>query len=238
MGQARHRAARRRRLEVVGAAAVLLVAGLVGGAVAGTRDPGSGSLTVSGGRAALSASVGRLGDGVASVTFTVPALPTAGGLYLGLDVRDQPGVAAVRGKVRILPDGTLRVGSGTVVAGVEQSFVSAPVPGRLAPGGRLRVDVRVSGADHARAAIRAWVPGATVPPWQYQTFDGTRAVPRSGGVRAWAYLSGSATGSATVTFQGLCTSPDQLPAGPDPDPGSSPAAGTPYGSSPIPGGGP
>lgn len=221
-----------RRLRLVAGVVVVLAVFMVGRAVAGTQDPRSGSLTVSRGVSASSATVGQVRDGTASVTFSVPALPTGGGLYLGLDVRDQAGRAAYRGKVRILPDGALRVGAGKIVAGVEQAFGSAPVPGRLNAGGRLRVDVRVSGGAHARVATRAWVPGmsgmsgtvgAVVPQWQYQTFDGAApAIPGPGGVRAWAYLSGSAARPVTVSFQGLHARPDQAPGDPAPTTSTAP----------------
>lgn len=244
-----------RRLRLIGAVTVVLMICMVGGAVAGTQDPRSGSLTVSRGGSVSSTTVGRVRDGVASVTFSVPTLPTGGGLYLGLDIRAQADRTAYRGKVRILPDGTLRVGAGKIVSAAEQAFGSAPIPGRLTAGGRLRVDVRVSGGSQARVATRVWVSGTAVPPWQYQTFDGAApAIPGPGGVRAWAYLSGSATGPVTVSFQGLRARPDQAPGDPSPTTGTGlqppatqtpgPATGAPTGppstrpSSGVPGSGP
>ena len=200
----------------VAAGVVILTGAAVGSAVAESRGGTSGTFTLSRGQFRTADSGQQLLNGVGAATFSLSDLPTAGGVYLGVDVRTKAGMA-YRGKLRVLSDGVLRIGLSKIRSGAELGSGTVPIPGKVSPGQRIRVEVSVTGTTTPVVSARAWLVGEATPGWQYTVTDtGTPAVAAAGTTRVWAYLSTSAGKALTVTFQDVTSRSSSAPPNPTP----------------------
>ena len=102
--------------------------------------------------------------------------------------------------------------------GVETTLASAALRGTVTAGSQVQVETTVTGTSPVSFAMRAWVVGSTKPDWQVQAVDTSSArISTAGSVRAWAYLSSSASASVVVPYADLLASgPSTPPAAPAP----------------------
>lgn len=132
-----------------------------------------------------------LTDGQAAVDFMLPSLPVdGGGVYLGVQLRQQDDYDSYRARVRVLPGGDLRASITRVSNGVELSLGQIALPDHLSSGQVLHVKARVSGADTVAVSVKAWPDGVAEPDWQQVTTDTTADRLSTGSTTtSWAYLS-------------------------------------------------
>lgn len=137
-----------------------------------------------------------LSDGLAAVDFALPALPTeGGGVYLGVQLRQQADYDSYRARVRVLPGGQLRASITRVTNGVEVSLGQTELPDHLSPGQALHVQARVGGSDNVNVSFKAWPEGSPEPGWQQVISDATADRLSSGSTTSsWAYLSSATPG--------------------------------------------
>ena len=117
---------------------------------------------------------------------------------------DPPTPAPVTGpRLGLLADGTVWVGFSRVTGGKETLLGSKATSVKVSAGQKLNVEGSVTGTNPVALSVRAWVSGATKPGWQ-QTYNDTSSarITATGAVRAWGYLSSTASGSASVAFSG------------------------------------
>lgn len=203
------RTARARSLQGVGAAVALLgVASLsLLNPVAAEADAG---LRLTPGHSASSTVRSSMLDGSARGRFVVPDSGTRT-VYLGFQFRSPSPAQGYRVKGRILPDGTVWVGTSRVSGGTETLLSSAPVGIKVSSGQRLDVEGSVSGTNPVKLAVRAWVDGSTKPDWQQQTVDSSAAqVKDDGPTRSWAYLSSAATSTTTMALDEVTVTPEAV----------------------------
>lgn len=169
----------------------------------------SASLSLSPAQSSTVASGVSMLNGTASLAITVPDI-SSGGVYVALQLRSVSDSINYRTRVRVLPDGTMKVG----FSRGEQLLVSESIGQKVSKGQTLRVEGSVSGTSPVTLQVRAWADGTTKPGWQqtYADSSGSR-VTSSAAVKAWTYLSGSATKSATVAIRDLTAVPTTTSAG-------------------------
>jgi hypothetical protein len=191
----------------VAAGGVVALVGFAAGN-SGAEALSSGSFSLSSGHFKTAVASQQFVDGVGSATFSIAGQPTGGGLYVGIDARSQSGRLAYRGKLRVLSDGSLRVGISKVIPSGEESAGSVAIPGSVSAGQSVNVEVSVTRTDDPVISVRAWPAGTAKPRWQYTVTD-TRdsAIISAGQVRAWAYLSALAVNPVTVGFENLVGRP-------------------------------
>jgi PKD repeat protein len=162
---------------------------------------GSGRLSIPAARSATA----RLGGVSSSDTSVVTTLwleqaPTGGGVYPAVIARGT-GTGDYRGRLRLLADGSVLIGTSKVAGGTETLLVpQSTVPG-LAYTAGTKLDLRVEATGTAPTTIRArvWVHGTTEPTtWQTSATDSTSGLQEAGAVGVVAYVSGSATATPVV----------------------------------------
>jgi hypothetical protein len=128
--------------------------------------------------------------------------PTGGGLYAYGVARRVDASTEYRMKVRLRADGSVWVQAGRTSGATETPLgVETRVAGlTLAPGSRLNVRARVTGASPTTISIRAWAQGGPEPSgWAYQVTDGTAALQVAGGLGLRTYVSSNVT-NAPIAF--------------------------------------
>jgi len=160
----------------------------------------TGTLALKPGNSASASIGGSYSDATASSTFTVPSARSA---WLALQFRSADTGTGYRTKARIAADGTVSVGFSRVAGGKETLLGSKAIGVKVSAGQKLTVEGSVTGSNPVALSVRAWVSGTTKPGWQ-QTYNDSAAarINASGAVRAWAYLSSTASSSASVAFSG------------------------------------
>lgn len=165
-------------------------------------------------------------DTDATVTFSVPQLPTGGGEYIGLVLRRQADDTHYLAKVRITSTGTLSVGLSRMRGGVETVLgASTTLATPVAAGQQISLEGQVTGSSSVALAARAWPASSTAPAWQSSATDtSTSRISTAGAVGTWSYNSGSATRTGAVDYASLsATSVDAVATTPDPTPDPVPA---------------
>lgn len=197
---------------LVGSMAVIVP--VLDGTVTGAHGAVSGTFSLSPGQSRSADSGQSFLNGSGSVSFTVPQVPTGGGIYLGVEARANGNTASYRAKVRVLADGTMRVGLSKVVSGREAAIGSAPIPGQVGPDSVVHVQIGVAGSGTPQLTARGWLDDAPAPEWQYSAPDAyAPSIADKGTVKAWSYLSRAGT-AMSVTFADLTAQPHETPAPP------------------------
>jgi len=158
-----------------------------------------------------------------AASFTIPALPQGGPLYVGVPLRAQDVQERYHAVVRVDPDGSMRLDI-RQVDGAETTLSAVPLPEAVKAGQTLRVEGHVAGTAPVSLAARAWVEGASRPGWMVD-HDDSRGdlITQPGTVGATAYLSGSAEElSLTVSDVEVVTTDSQPAVGSDPAPAPTP----------------
>jgi hypothetical protein len=208
----------RRGLTLVAMVGMLaVVVPVIDGTINGAEGSVSGTFQLNPGQSLSADSARSFLDGAGSASFTIPQVPTGGGVYLGVEARATGNASSYRAKVRVLADGSMRIGMSKVVEGKEVTIGSVPIPGQVRPDSVVHVQLSVAGTERPRLNARSWLSNDSPPGWQYSVADAfDPAVTEEGTVRAWSYLS-RAAGAMSVSFQDLSVqSSDQV--------GSSPSA--------------
>ena len=160
----------------------------------------TGTLALSRGGSATASIAGSYRDATAAITFTVPS---ARPVWLALQFRSTDVGTGYRTKAQIAADGTVTVGFSRVTGGKETLLGSKATSVKVSAGQKLNVEGSIAGTNPVALSVRAWVSGATKPGWQHTYNDTSSArIIATGAVRAWGYLSSTATGSASVAFSG------------------------------------
>lgn len=145
-------------------------------------------------------------DAVVDVTIDRPA--TGAGTYVALVGRGGYR-EGYRGKVRLMPDGSLQLSVTRAIAGVETSLGSAAMPiGTYTAGETLKLRMQVQGTSPTTLRLRVWKSSLAEPSaWQVSTTDATETLQKAGTIGFWTYLSGTATnGPAIIGFDNLSAS--------------------------------
>jgi hypothetical protein len=188
---------------------------------------GSGTLSLAPGWSASAPVAGSLQDATGSAQFVVPAQRT---VYLAVQFRAASSGEGYRAKARVTSDGTVSVGFSRVHAGAETVLLSAPTTIKVAAGQKLNLEGSVTGTNPVTLAVRAWLDGTTKPGWLQTSGDSSAArITAAGPVALWAFLSGTASGSASVAYANATaaatTSTPVAPSTPPPS-GGKPSATT------------
>lgn len=135
-------------------------------------------------------------DATVDVIIDRPA--TGGGTYLSLVGRGAYR-EGYRGKVRLMPDGSLQLSVTRAVVGAETGLAYASMPaGTYTAGDRLRLRLQVEGSAPTTLRFRVWNAASAEPQtWQISTTDATDSLQKAGTIGLWTYLSGSATNGPT-----------------------------------------
>ena len=160
----------------------------------------TGTLALSPGHSASASVAGSFADATGSATITVPSARPA---YFALQFRATDAGKGYRTRARILEDGTVWVGFSRVTGGKETLLLSKATGVKVSAGQKLTIEGSVTGSNPVALSVRAWVAGSTKPGWQ-QTYKDTSSarITAAGPVRLWGYLSGAASGFASVAFSG------------------------------------
>ncbi|GAB2691575.1 right-handed parallel beta-helix repeat-containing protein [Thalassiella azotivora] len=171
-------------------------------------------------------------DGRVAMAFHLDSLPTAGALYLGGHLRMTGTRDGYRPRLKVLPDGSLRLDVRRVASGVEQVVGTEVVlPAKVKPGQTLHFEAELNGTSTVSLRSRAWTAGTSRPDWQLrQTHTGSGVVSTAGDSGLWAYLS-SSSAPVAASYSGLVGTPVAAPAPtptptPTPTPAPAPAPGT------------
>jgi hypothetical protein len=143
----------------------------------------------------------RFEDGSASASFVVPKRPTGGGLWFGLVLRatNRNGYYV---KVRVLADGSMRLGYSRTVDGKETRLATTETPGRISGGETVHVQAKISGQSKVTLAGRAWIADQKRPAL-FTKVDTGAVIKGSGSVSTYAYLSSTASSALTLPFEDL-----------------------------------
>jgi mannuronan 5-epimerase len=163
----------------------------------------SGELTLQPGKSDTSGGASTFADGLGAATFALPGRPTGGSVYLGTELRHSPAGSHYRTKMRVAPDGTVWVGVSKVIRNdAEQNLGTRKLDLTVgAKATKVNLEGSVTGATTAVVTVRAWT-GSTRPNWQLSITDRS-GLADTGSVRAWGYLSSSATAPITVSYEDL-----------------------------------
>ncbi len=145
----------------------------------------------------------------AVTSFGLSALPTAGSVYLGQNLRATSAGASFTPRLRIMPDKTIYLGFRSVgtdgVATAVGTDVTAPFA--MAAGARLALRTQIEGSV---LRARVWIQG-TAEPTSWQLSASSSLLPGAGQFGIWGYLGGS-TNSMNITVDDVAvTSPHLLP---------------------------
>jgi hypothetical protein len=180
---------------------------VVDGAINGAEGAVSGTFELVPGQSKSADSASSFLDGTSSASFTMSQVPTGGGVYLGVEARADGNTTAYRAKVRVLANGSMRVGTSKVIKGKEIAIGSTPIPGQVSAESVVHVQLNVSGTDHPRLRARGWLDNAAMPDWQHSVSDTfAPAVAEKGTARAWSYLS-RVGHPMSVSFRDLTAQP-------------------------------
>jgi hypothetical protein len=192
--------------------AVYLVAGIAAAALVPNVWPSSesplpstalvssGSFSLQPGQLRLMNTNTSFEDGSASASFTVPRRPTGGGLYFGFVLRatNRNGYYV---KVRVLADGSMRLGYSRTIDGKETRLATTDTPGRISGGETVHVQAKISGESKVTLAGRAWIADQKRPALFTKVDTGSAVIKGSGSVSTYAYLSSTASGALTLPFE-------------------------------------
>lgn len=207
------------------AGSLAVIVPVLDGTVTGAHGAVSGTFSLSPGQSRSADSGQSFLNGSGSVSFTVPQVPTGGGIYLGVEARAKGNATSYRAKVRVLADSTMRVGLSKVISGREAAIGSVPIPGKVGPDSVVHVQIGVTGSGAPQLSARGWMDDAPAPEWQYSAPDAyAPSIADKGTVKAWSYLSRAGT-AMSVTFSDLTARPDDTPAPPvTTEPSATPTA--------------
>lgn len=141
------------------------------------------------------------------INFSVPQLATAGsGTYVSAEIRKQANGDAYRARVRVAPNGQLRISLAKFVNGQEvvlRGGAEVAVASQAKAGQRIILEGQATGSGPVRLAVHAWISGAKVPTWQYELSDASPGpLARGGGVGLYLYQSAQ-SGSAQLDLHVL-----------------------------------
>ncbi len=156
------------------------------------------SLTKGSGAELLLSSVSSTDNDV-TASVSVDRMPTGGGTYFSLVARGTAG-NGYRGKVRMLPNGTLALSILRMQAWTETTLAYTELPSPIvAVGSTLMVRMQAIGAAPSSLRLKMWRKGTAEPVgWQVNTTDLTAALQSPGSVGLFMYLSGSTSNGPTT----------------------------------------
>ena len=131
-------------------------------------------------------------------SFTLPRLPSAGfGSYVGVILRRQADGDYYSAQVRVMPNGSTRIGVVATVGGVQTSLGN--LPGSIVTAGQpFVVEGQVTGTNPVTVQARAYAVGTSAPAWQLTAHSTpATAIATAGSVGMSAYTS-SSTPAVTV----------------------------------------
>ena len=204
---------------------------------AGSVRPGAATLTAAPGRsgsAVLPAVAVR--DVRVRTAISLERLPAeSGGIYASVLLRRLPDRDSYRAKLRVLPDGEVRLSFSRVRSGVETLIGGERrAVAVLAPGVRLTLETSAVGDSAVVLGSRVW-SGDAVPAtgWQHTVVDGSaERISRPGAVGLHVYQSGTSRVPAVVAFHGLAADPAPAPGAAPPSPAPSGAVAVPEADGP------
>ncbi|SDF12164.1 PKD repeat-containing protein [Blastococcus fimeti] len=215
------------------------VTGGLGTADAGgpwTAYAGASRQSVAGGAAVLAMAKGtNTGSALSSIgqtdadvrtSFTLSSVPTGGGAMVYVGARQVDATNAYKARVRVLSDGSVRVGLVRFAGSSDETLIGSEVllSGlTYTAGTQLEVRVQAKGTGTTDLSLSVWKTGTTEPatPTLVRT-DTTATLQVPGSISLGGYLSGSATSSVDVRFPELSAAP--VGALPVPPPVTPPAA--------------
>ncbi len=143
------------------------------------------------------------GDVTAMVDVSFDRVPTGGGMYSSLVVR-QSGSSAYRARVRSTATSTalylIQVANGS-----QTTLSATSVPGLVYNDGDvLRIKLEAVGSDPTTVSAKVWKVGTSEPvDWQLSVTNSTPALQGAGGVGMHTYLSASATAPDAARYDNL-----------------------------------
>ena len=144
-------------------------------------------------------------------TVSLSTVPTGGGAMVYVVGRRVDANQEYRARVRVLSDGSVRVGMVRFAGTTAETLIGAEVavPGLVYTAGtELDVRVQVSGTGTTALTATVWKAGTTEPatPTVSRT-DTTASLQAPGSVGLFGYLSGSATAAVRAGFTSFTVSP-------------------------------
>lgn len=137
------------------------------------------------------------------IALSLSKLPTGGDVYTYVTPR-QAGKNEYRLKIKISPNGAVRIDAVRVVNGAETTLQQVAGGFTAKAGATINVKTSLSGTDKTTFAAVVWPSGSAVPANQISTTDATSALQTAGTVALGGYVSGAATGTPlTVRFDNL-----------------------------------
>ena len=139
--------------------------------------------------------------------FSLPKIATSGsGTYVSAEMRKQANGDSYRARLRVAPNGQLRISLAKSVNGHEvvlRGGAEVAVASRAKAGQRIIVEGQATGSGPVRLAVHAWIAGAKVPTWQYELSDASPGpLAHGGGVGLSVYQS-TQSGSAELDLHVL-----------------------------------
>lgn len=126
------------------------------------------------------------------VAFSLNKLPVAGDVYMHITPR-KVGNNEYRAKVKVSPNGAVRLDATRIVNGVETTLKSYVAGFVAKAGATMNVKIALSGLDKTTINAVVWASGTPLPGTQISVADTTAALQTSGTVALGGYVSASAT---------------------------------------------
>lgn len=137
--------------------------------------------------------------GTMQIAFSLNKLPTAGDAYMYITPR-QAGQSEYRLKVKVSPNGAVRIDATRIVNGVETLLQSSAGGFTAKAGATMNVKATLSGTDKTAIGAVVWPSGSPVPGNQISASDSTAALQAAGTVALGGYVSSAAT-NAPITIR-------------------------------------
>jgi PKD repeat protein len=170
---------------------------------------GVGKITVPGGSTRI-ATLGSVSstDTDLTTTVSVDALPSAGS-SLNDAIGRKIGNSLYGAEVAIRSNGSVLL----VLKQSSTTLKSATIAGlNYTPGTKLAVRIQTTGTSPTTIRAKVWIAGQSEPSaWQLSTTDSTAALQAAGAVGVSSYLSSTATGSVTSSFDDLTVTTSAAP---------------------------
>jgi PKD repeat protein len=137
---------------------------------------------------------------------------TGGGIYLTVEPRLLASGDRYFVDVRMVAGGSVTVGLGRIVNGVETNLATTTVPGlTVAAGDLVQVRAQATGTSPTTLRAKVWATGSGEPAtWTASVSESTAVLQAPGRLGLGTYLSGSATNAPVLgLFDDLTASPTQ-----------------------------
>ncbi|WP_104091160.1 hypothetical protein [Arthrobacter sp. GMC3] len=137
------------------------------------------------------------------IAFSLNKLPTAGDMYINITPR-QVGTSEYRAKVKVSPDGAVRLDMARILNGVETNLQSNAGGFTAKASSTMNVKISLSGTDKTTIGAVVWASGTPVPSNQINVADSSAALQTSGTVALGGYVGTAATNAPiTVRYDNL-----------------------------------